>query len=439
MVRSLNDRMRSPMRVLLAAALAAAAAISLSCARHETKPVERKVVVLGIDGLEWDLMGPMIEAGELPNFARLVSEGSWGEIQSLKYLESPMIWTSIATGKLPEKHGITGFTTKTGTAHAGAILTSNFRTARTIWDVLGDTGRTVGVIMWLVTWPVEPVNGYLVSDYLKFDWSHSPTEHSPTTYPPELEAELMPLVVRTDDVPDSTAAAFLVNGIPTEQRLAPKVRLLKSCISVDETTLNVARRLRSEQPVSFFAIYLPGVDAVCHHFWVDAFPESGPPADPAESAAFGDVIRRYYHYADDVVGEFLDGADENTTVIVTSDHGHSGPKLKNGKYAWGIAMHDPTGVVIFWGKDIVPGRELPGVSVLDLTPTILALYGLPVGEDMDGKVLRDAISPDFLREHPVTTIPTYERPGEARGEQEPVESSVDDEIKDRLRSLGYID
>ncbi|MCK4915439.1 MAG: hypothetical protein KAS89_04670, partial [Candidatus Eisenbacteria sp.] len=101
----------------------------------------------------------------------------------------------------------------------------------------------------------------------------------------------------------------------------------------------------------------------------------------------------------------------------------------------------PTGVLAFWGKDIAEGRELADASVLDITPTILALCGLPVAEDMDGSVLTEAIDRDFLRAHPVRTIETYElelEPTDA-ADREPIESPIDDEVRERLRALGYIE
>jgi predicted AlkP superfamily phosphohydrolase/phosphomutase len=414
-----------------------------SCGRMETgtAPVMRRVVILGIDGLEWDVMGPLLESGELPNFARLVHEGSWGELRSLKFLESPMIWTSIATGKLPGKHGITGFTTKEGAPRPGAILTSDYRTARTLWDILGEKGWRVGVVGWLVTWPAEPVNGYLVTDRFGYGWDAGTRSSEGITYPDTLLEEIGDLRVRPEDVSDADVGKFLRGGVPTGGELSERVMALKRIIATDETSLAAERYLSVETPTEFCALYLKGVDGVCHLFWTDAYPESGPRPTDREIAVFGEVIARYYQEADRVLGEFLDAVDENTTLIVTSDHGHSGPKVRGDSYAWGIAMHDPTGFFALYGSDVAGGRELSGVSVLDITPTILALCGLPVAEDMDGKVIEEAIDPGFLTEHPVTTIPTYEReaPDAGRGAQEPVESPLDDEIREELRSLGYID
>jgi predicted AlkP superfamily phosphohydrolase/phosphomutase len=414
-----------------------------SCSRVETEaePVSRKVVILGIDGLEWDVMGPLLESGELPNFARLVHEGSWGELRSLKFLESPMIWTSIATGKLPDKHGITGFTTKAGAARQGAILTSDYRTARTLWDILGEKGWSVGVVGWLVTWPAEPVNGYLVTDRFGYAWDTGTLSAQQITYPEDLIDEIGGLRVRPEDVSDADVGRFLRGGVPTGGELSERVMALKRLIATDETSLAAERYLSVERPTGFRALYLKGVDGVCHLYWTDAYPESGPRPTDREIAVFGDVIARYYQEADRVLGEFLDAVDENTTLIVTSDHGHSGPKERGDSYAWGIAMHDPTGFFALFGSDVAAGRELSQVSVLDITPTILALCGLPVAEDMDGRVIEEAIDPGFLKKHPVTSIPTYEReePDGERAAPEPVESPLDEEIREELRSLGYID
>jgi predicted AlkP superfamily phosphohydrolase/phosphomutase len=403
-----------------------------SCARVETEggALDRRVVILGIDGLEWDIMGPMLEGGRLPNFARLVNEGAWGELRSLKFLESPMIWTSIATGKSPGKHGVTGFTTKEGAGHVGAILTSDFRTARTLWDILGEKEWSVGVIGWLVTWPAEPVNGYLVTDRFSYGWETGQRSAEGITFPPDLIDEIGGLRVRPEDVSDEDVAGLIRGDVPTTGELAERVQSLRRLIATDETYLAVDRQLTAERPTDFYALYLKGVDGVCHLFWTDAFPESGPAPSEREIELF------------QVLGEFLDRVDDRTILVVTSDHGHSGPKARGDAYAWGIAMHDPTGFFALYGKDIVGGQELAKVTVLDIAPTILALSALPVGDDMDGRVIEEAIDPGFLERHPVTSIATYEREpsSAASGEtEEAVESPLDEEILEELRSLGYID
>jgi predicted AlkP superfamily phosphohydrolase/phosphomutase len=424
--------------------LAAGFLVFASCARVETEaePVKRRVVILGIDGLEWDIMGPLLESGRLPNFAKLVHEGAWGELRSLKFLESPMIWTTIATGKLPGKHGITGFTTKDGAARSGAIITADFRTARTVWDILGERDFRVGVVGWLVTWPAEPVNGYLVTDRFGYGWDAGSRSAEGITFPADLLDEIGALRVRPEDVSDREVERFLRGGVPAGGEISERVQALRRLIATDATSLAAARYLFAERPSDFSALYLKGADGVCHQFWTDAFPESGPAPSEREIEVFGEVITRYYEYSDEIVGEFLNAVDENTTLIVTSDHGHSGPKPRGDSYAWGIAMHDPTGFFALYGRDILGGQEIANASVLDITPTILALCGLPVAEDMDGKVLERAIDPDFLSRHPVASVASYESDASVGGageSEESIESPLDEEILEELRSLGYID
>ncbi|MBD3367360.1 MAG: hypothetical protein GF405_04165 [Candidatus Eisenbacteria bacterium] len=408
-----------------------------SCGREETGGVSRRVMIVGIDGLEWDVMAPLLEQGRLPTFARLIREGTWGELISLEVLESPVIWTSIATGKTPEKHGITGFA-KRGRAGRNVPMTSNVRRVDAVWDILGDRGMTVGIVGWLATWPATPVNGYMVTSH--FNYGSDSEGHLPedATYPAGLADSLRPFLLRQQDIPDGSAAAFVRGDVPETEAARGRFDALKVSLASDETTRQAALHLGTDLPTDFTAVYFRGVDGPSHFFWVDMLPDSGPDVPPEEVEAFGDVVPLYYEYMDGVLAEMLRLADDETTVIVTSDHGHSGPKPRGDDYAWGIAMHDRTGFICLWGKDVVSGGQLADPSVLDVTPTVLALYGLPVAEDMDGRVLEEALEPAYLESHPVTTVDTYETGDRAAGE-EPIESSVDEEIRERLRSLGYIE
>lgn len=430
------------MRRLFIAVLCCAALLAASCAPTTVEPVERKIMVIGIDGMEWDIMGPLLEAGRLPTFARVMSEGAWGELRSLDILESPVIWTSIATGKIPEKHGIMGFAKKSPKGGEPVPITSNVRRVEAIWDILGDAGWSVGIVGWLSTWPAEPVNGYLVTDYFNYGWDPDRTDGGDrVTFPPGLAQDIEGLRVMDTDIADERAAVFTNGIVPEGEVMEERFNALKGCIATDETSRSVALRMADQMPVDFYAVYLKGIDGVCHLYWVDMLPDSGPPIAEEERRVFGDVIASYYEEMDRVLAGFLEMVDENTTLVLTSDHGHSGPKPIGDRFNWGIAMHDPTGVLALWGKDVAAGVELTDASVLDITPTLLALCGMPVADDMDGRVLTEAINVDFLRSHPVRTIETYEPEGGSSDEdgREPIESPIDDEVREQLRALGYIE
>ena len=118
-----------------------------------------RVAIVGVDGCDWEVIGPLIEAGELPTFKKLMDRGCSGPLRSMEPLMSPIIWTSMSTGKPPEEHGVTGFVNE-----AGVPVNAAMKTAAPIWDIVSAYGAQVGIVGWYVTWPAHEVNGFMVSD-----------------------------------------------------------------------------------------------------------------------------------------------------------------------------------------------------------------------------------------------------------------------------------
>ena len=114
---------------------------STACSTDEISEVESPVLLIGVDGLEWRIILEMIGDGQLPVLERLMKEGSFGKLQTLTPTWSPVIWTTIATGKIPHKHGIMGFTKQ----EDGELRLFSNRDRRTkaLWNIFSDFGRTV--------------------------------------------------------------------------------------------------------------------------------------------------------------------------------------------------------------------------------------------------------------------------------------------------------
>jgi predicted AlkP superfamily phosphohydrolase/phosphomutase len=415
----MSVRARNRIIALIGAALLAAGFAGCGAGSR----VERRLLVVGIDGAEWSVLNRLLDQGKLPNLARLIDSGVACGLRSLEPKQkSPVIWTTIATGKYPEKHGITDYLDASG----GKIMTSNVRTARTCWDILGEDGRKVTVVGWLVSWPAEPVNGYMVTDYFRYPPKPDRPLPEKLTYPDELLGEVEPFRVSPDDIPDEDVTRFVeldrrlsteeVHRLPVPKMLAEMRALneaeqmiasLRDFMAGDRTFLGVARYLMRKHPTQVCAVYLRGVDSVSHKFWPAAHPgEVGFEVSRTEAAVFGHTVERYYEYADEMLGELLQAFGDGGTVIVCSDHGFEGPKP--GQRPGGIRDHGPVGVLVMAGKDVRSGVRISERRVEDITPTILALYGLPVADDMDGSVAVEAIADGFLRAHPVTRTATYE-------------------------------
>lgn len=440
---------RAPSRVLALAALAAVLvggsfALTTGCG-GTAEPAVTKVVILGVDGMDWRIIDPLIEQGKLPNIAGLIERGTRADFRSLEpVMKSPIIWTTIATGKGPQKHGIADFLDGTDQA---PLYNSNGWLARPIWDILSADGYTVGVINWMVTWPAQPVNGYMVTERILYRPEDGFAPEKRVTYPEGLADELAPHARPLADV-DVAELAPLLSGTAWKDdpgsSLAAAVQTLRDVYGNDETVRSVAKYLLDsrEQP-DFFAVYFGGIDMSSHFFWGPMDPSSVDiQMAPEMVAACSDIIPRYYERMDGILGEILDRLDDDSTIILCSDHGFGGPRRTPGGIKLGIWMHRPTGVIVAAGPGIAAGADLRDASVFDVTPTILALLGKPVARDMDGFVMTDAISEELLREHPVRYIDSYET-GERRAARADTgiagDPAIDDEIRERLKSLGYIE
>jgi len=445
---------------LVAAGLAVLAGLALLAGCSGEVEEERvassgsgRVLIVGIDGLDWTRVNRLADEGRMPNVASLREEGASGMLQSIYPFVSPTIWTSIATGKSQEKHGIDGFIVNTAsTAADQSLTTSNMRKARAIWQILSAAERTVGVIGWLVTYPADVVNGYLVSSHVTVALSGKQSARAPNqtdewlaegVHPRELWPEVVDNVCREEDVGDSIIGYFVATS-PERALAEEEIRTssLAKFYSTDMTSLTLARHLFETRPSDFSAVYFRGCDMASHFFWRFMEPESWQRELPAESIeTFAPVVDRYYALADSMLGEVLELVDDDTVVMLISDHGfagHRGYRGFEGDVAVGVQMHRMDGILFVAGPGIEAGRTIEGGSVLDITPTVLALSGLPVARDMDGRPLTEMMTDAFLEEHPIVYIDTYEVGEPAEGDEAPIESPVDDEIKEMLRSLGYI-
>lgn len=389
-------------------------------------------MILGLDGAEWSLIRPMVAAGEMPRLASLIERGISGPLRSLEPAQkSPAIWTTIATGKGPEEHGIRTFVDKI----RGRPLTRNLRRVPALWNIASSVGVSVGVVGWPMSWPAEEVHGFIVSDYLQYSAAPSVRlEHR--TFPEALAAELAGDVTPWQAVPWSFVQDFLDTPFDTTTmsvELSSFLKPIRWISAADMTFARIGARLYRESSPDFFAVYLRGMDAMGHLYWnymTGEFGPKGPPTTQGTKYLTG-AMKAYYRYTDTLIGQVIDAIDtKRTTIIVVSDHGFKGGEGR------GIQMHTSDGILVMAGPHIKQG-QIAGATVYDITPTTLALLGLPPADDMPGKVLWSAFDESLSPDRFAATIPTYGTSAPA-GDGTP-STAVDEEIKERLRALGYID
>ncbi|MGI0148654.1 MAG: alkaline phosphatase family protein, partial [Thermoplasmata archaeon] len=154
---------RSVGAVLVVAFVVAAILAVPSCS---SSPVSGRVLVLGLDGMDPRIVDLLMSEGRLPNFAKLRQQGAYAPLTSAKPLLSPVVWTTIATGKTPDLHRIGHFVAINQQTGEQLPVTSRMRKVRALWNILSEAGRSVSIVGYWATWPAETVKGSIVSDHL---------------------------------------------------------------------------------------------------------------------------------------------------------------------------------------------------------------------------------------------------------------------------------
>jgi predicted AlkP superfamily phosphohydrolase/phosphomutase len=405
------------------------------CQRGESPippPNGERVVLIGLDAATWTVIRPLMSKGDLPNLKKLVDRGWSGPLVSIEPTFSPALWTTIASGRNREDHGITGFLAPTEDGKKEVPVTSNLRRVETLWTIASRSGRTVNVIGWYVTWPTEPVNGVMVADRLGpqredgrlTGGTDSFTPEHPGVYPVSYLPTAMSLIVYPED--------FLS---PRERKIHEMFRIYP----VDATRTAIAEDLLATHPADLSMIYLWGIDPTQHLFWKYHDPASwvGPPVSEGAALLHGDPVADYYRDTDAFLGRILAHVRDTDTVMIVSDHG-AGPVTTYDPKHKNSGDHRIEGIIIAAGPPIRHGTAGEPPSILDVTPTILDLLGLPAGRDMPGHVIGDMLTPEWRQGHPEQRIATWE-PRERHVDRWPIATRSDDTIKDKLRRLGYIE
>jgi len=404
----------------------------------------RKVLLLGWDAADWKVIRPLMDAGKMPNVARLVGNGAAGQIATLHPPLSPMLWTSICTGKRPFKHGIHGFSEPAPDGTGVRPVTNLSRKSKALWNILNQNDLRSVVIGWWPSHPAEPIDGVMVSDQyhraggpLHEDWPLP----AHTVHPAHLAGTLANLRVHPDQLVPRMVEPFIPLAKEIDQdkdvRLAVFLRTLAECMSIH----SAATWLLDNQPWDFFAVYYEAIDHFCHVF-MKYHPPRQAWIGERDFELYHNVVSMAYQFHDEMLGDLMKKTGADTTVILMSDHGfhpdHLRPTSIPDIPAGPAIEHRDFGVLAISGPGTKKGELLHGASVLDVAPTILTLYGLPVGEDMDGKVLSQA----FVKAPEVACIPSWEEIPGADGRHAPhtrLDPVAAHAALEQMIALGYIE
>ena len=387
-------------------------------------PIDQaRVVLLLLDGASLDQVWPRAAEGRLPNFSRLLDGGAVLDLATTRPTQPDPVWAAAATGMYPSGNGVRsaaryfalgdtrGIDLLPDHCLSHALVRLGFVRdrpesssgwgARPVWDILAGEGLTAGVVRWPLTHPAPPTRGFVVSDRLHLA-ARSITEFDRAAFPRDVLGTVQSIIGAGPALADAAPPAFSPSGPET------------AAMERDVFYGTVARALRFKQDPRFFALRYTGLDTVGHYYLRYAQP-GGPRGVPeAERRRLGQVLDSYYAFIDDEIGIMLEAMSPGDLLLVASGFGMQ--PLNPVKRLVAKALGDPEftgtherapdGFLLAFGDAVQPGRP-QRASIVDLTPTLLYFFGLPVARDMDGFARSDLFTREFTGERPVTFIPSY--------------------------------
>ena len=404
----------------------------------------KKVMLIGWDAADWKVIHGLMDRGYLPTIKHMVENGVMGNMRTLSPAFSPMLWTSIATGKRPFKHGICGFYEPGPDGKSVQPMTNLSRKCKAIWNILHQQQMESLVVGWWPSHPAEPINGAMVSDYFHKAPKRpgDPFRMPPkSVHPAELAEEVAEFRVHPAEIQPEHITPFVpyANEIDqeTDGRLSTIMRMLAECSTVHAASTHLVET----KPWDFCAVYHDAIDHFSHSF-MNYHPPQRKHVSDRDFRLYSQVVDAIYIYHDMMLNRMLQLATEDTTVIVISDHGFHPDHLRPEKFstepAAAAAEHRDFGIFIAMGPGIKKDHVIHEANLLDVTPTILTLFDLPVGADMDGKTLTGI----FEESPSIEAIESWESVDGDDG-QHPADmelSNADSKAAlEQLVALGYID
>lgn len=382
------------------------------------------LLVVGLDGATLDVVLPLVQQGHLPFFARLLEQGARARLESFAPTEPAAQWTTLATGKLPFKHGISGarvfpprlldlggplrlrpahvgFAGWGGLLHTSLPVESGLRRSLALWEILSRTGVSSGMLGWPASAPVREGLDFAFAD-LYFTGPVSGDTAAPT----EL-AEWGQLFRIAPEELDPNLASALGEQVPYD--------LLEE-VAEDIWRQSLSEFLWEQRPITRARfLMLPGLAAVSEAYLGGySYSQFEGSQKRAHQQASGAVVA-YYRHLDGFLERAWNHLGERRLLAVVSAYGYAPPagirrlwRTVTGRGLEGLADGAPDGLLLLAGEGVEAGELLDRAALVDVTPTLLYAMGLPIARDLDGEVLTGAFEAAFLGRRPLTFVPSYD-------------------------------
>lgn len=363
--------------------------------RRNARGVAGRIAIIAIDGADWDLLTELAIDGRIPNIQKLIRNGTTASMQTIQPTVSPMVWTSLATGLPPDRHGVIDFRMN------NRPVDSNTRRSPALWDIAQAFGRPALVTNWWTAWPPRRDSA------ITFD---TPVVLQPSAiHPRELgaradsldipvETVLYPQVRRFLNITEEEWNAAVSKGSP-----ADPINVFRDTLAKTWTDHRVAIHLYQQKDPLVTMMSYEGADTV-NHLFAPYHPPYREGISQTSFRRYWPAVANYYAELDRLIGEWMRVLTDDTTVMIVSAHGFRWDRERRPRVQpvgrSGLSDHRNPGVLIAYGNHVLPSRGAHAMSLYDVVPTVLSLLGLPKSMEMPG----DQASWMFRDITPVTSV-----------------------------------
>ena len=381
-----------------------------------------QLLVVGIEAATLDAILPLEEQGRLPFFGRMLGEGSRARLSTLRPSRRSAIWTTLATGKHPYRHGVVGSRLYDapflpgelslsllplgvgfqhwGTWNAGRPTDSSALRVRSLWEILSLLGVPTALVGWPQTAPAADVEVVLADRFFETGGE------AEFAHPVELAERARLFRTRVGEIDPSVASRF------GSEPSGPVLEALAQDLWRRDLSLFL---LDQDPSIEAFFVVLPGLAEISRRYFGGYSAVQLEGLQDPESERASQLLSAYYTHLDDLLAQLWERGSEPRMLVVVSAHGAEGPRgwrearrlLLRKPAVEGYVNLGSDGVLMFLGEGIQPGAMRPA-DLVDLVPTLLYGLDFPIARDLDGAVLTAAFETGFLARHPLTFLPSYE-------------------------------
>ncbi|HYC62114.1 MAG TPA: alkaline phosphatase family protein [Thermoanaerobaculia bacterium] len=350
--------------------------------RREARGVAGRVAIFAIDGADWELISELSADGRLPNIRALALGGTTASLQTIQPTVSPLVWTSVATGLPPDRHGVIDFMERQNKRPVDS------RTRRTpaLWDIAEAFGRQAVTVNWWTAFPGRPDSAVMFDTPV--------TLQRGAVYPAELAQRVAQLEVPAQTIQSPQVRRFLniteaeFNTAVSGGGPADPVNVFRDVLAKTWTDHRAAVNLYQQQEPLLLMVNYEGTDVV-NHLFSPYHPPYREGISQTEFRKYWPAVANYYSEVDRLIGEWMKVLSDDTTVIIMSAHGFRWGRTRPRSQPVGRAAlsdHRNPGVFIAYGNHVAPSRANHSISLYDIVPSVLAVLGLPASSEMPGQL-----------------------------------------------------